>query len=419
MTALTPTIKLIPILEGFHLQYDSKYEKFRPILLKQLLPITELLLQLDNSPSIHDYFDEVCQRFIDANGYSVKGRNMLTSRMAKLKNVVSDSNPKRVMADLSPHDIPRIKRELPKALARQKRSKSQGENIQTYYQLFNRVMVEALNDSFISTPLKLSNPATKKADNTRPFSTDEISSLLQGWPYSLNDEEQARKLVRDAHAYRFWLLPLGLFTGARLNELCQLRVHDIRRDGHGINVMSVNDNGYNKSLKNEQSRREIPICSALVDMGFMAFVEERRAASGNDAQLFAELTFTREHLYSRMASRFFCGHATGKGYIGSRCARASDGALNFKSCRRSFAQRLQASGVSESTIAHLLGHRRNTCEVTQKHYLDKPYSQVLQEAIEQGLKYGAQLSHVKWENYKLLMQAQKGRRPRGRRPKAT
>ena len=44
MTALTPTIKLIPILEGFHLQYDSKYEKFRPILLKQLLPITELLL---------------------------------------------------------------------------------------------------------------------------------------------------------------------------------------------------------------------------------------------------------------------------------------------------------------------------------------------------------------------------------------
>ena len=71
--------------------------------------------------------------------------------------------------------------------------------------------------------------------------------------------------------------------------------------------MSVNDNGYNKSLKNEQSRREIPICSALVDMGFMAFVEERRAASGNDAQLFAELTFTREHLYSRMASRFFCG----------------------------------------------------------------------------------------------------------------
>tara|TARA_Y100000114_G_C11551130_1_gene227217 strand:- start:7 stop:540 length:534 start_codon:yes stop_codon:yes gene_type:complete len=171
MTALTPTIKLIPILEGFHLQYDSKYEKFRPILLKQLLPITELLLQLDNSPSIHDYFDEVCQRFIDANGYSVKGRNMLTSRMAKLKKVVSDSNPKRVMADLSPHDIPRIKRELPKALARQKRSKSQGENIQTYYQLFNRVMVEALNDSFISTPLKLSNPATKKADNTRPFST--------------------------------------------------------------------------------------------------------------------------------------------------------------------------------------------------------------------------------------------------------
>jgi site-specific recombinase XerD len=344
-------------------------------LLKQLLPITELLLQLDNSPSIHDYFDEVCQRFIDANGYSVKGRNMLTSRMAKLKKVVSDSNPKRVMADLSPHDIPRIKRELPKALARQKRSKSQGENIQTYYQLFNRVMVEALNDSFISRPLKLSNPATKKADNTRPFSTDEISSLLQGWPYSLNDEEQARKLVRDAHAYRFWLLPLGLFTGARLNELCQLRVHDIRRDGHGINVMSVNDNGNNKSLKNEQSRREIPICSALVDMGFMAFVEERRAASGNDAQLFAELTFTSEHLYSRMASRFFCGHATGKGYIGSRCARASDGKLSPELC------------TATPSLRRLREHHRAFAGASTQHL--RGYTETLpRQALQPGVAGG-------------------------------
>ncbi|MDL2199271.1 tyrosine-type recombinase/integrase [Halopseudomonas aestusnigri] len=418
MTATVSAKKLVPLLEGFELQYDPKYEKFYPTLLKQLLPVTQLLQQLDSSPTIQSYFDEVCQRFIDANNYSVKGRNMLIARMGKLKKVVSDNDPKRRMAELSPQDIARVKRALPRALAKQKRSKSQGENIQTYYQLFNRVMAEAFNDHFISTQLKLSNPRTKKADNTKPFSTDEICSLLQGWPYQTHTDEQAQALKFDAQSFRFWLLPLGLFTGARLNELCQLRAHDVRPDGHGIHVISINDDGYNKSLKNEQSRREIPICNALTDMGFLEFVQERRDQAGSTALLFAELSFSSEHLYSRVASRFFCGNATGTGYIGAHCERATEGSLNFKSCRRSFAQRLQASGVTDSLISHLLGHRSSAHEVTQRHYLDTPLSASLKAALEQGLQYGVPLSHLKWANYKPLVAAQRGRKKRGRQPKA-
>ncbi|MCQ4005349.1 tyrosine-type recombinase/integrase, partial [Klebsiella pneumoniae] len=91
--------------------------------------------------------------------------------------------------------------------------------------------------------------------------------------------------------YRFWLLPLGLYTGARLNELCQLRVHDVIQDVHGVDLIDINDNGYNKSLKTGPSARQIPICSKLVEMGFLNFVEERRQADGNDALLFNELSF--------------------------------------------------------------------------------------------------------------------------------
>ena len=108
MTATVSAKKLVPLLEGFELQYDPKYEKFYPTLLKQLLPVTQLLQQLDCSPTVHSYFDEVCQRFIDANNYSVKGRNMLIARMGKLKKVVSDNDPKRRMAELSPQDLSRI-----------------------------------------------------------------------------------------------------------------------------------------------------------------------------------------------------------------------------------------------------------------------------------------------------------------------
>lgn len=416
MTATVSAKKLVPLLEGFELQYDPKYEKFYPTLLKQLLPVTQLLQQLDSSPTIHAYFDEVGQRFINTNSYSAKSQKMLFARMDKLKKVVSSNSAKRNMSELTPNDIARIKRELPKALTRQARSSNQSESIQTYYRLFNRVMAEALNDQFITTQLKLSIPATKKkAENTKPFSVDEISSLLQGWPYQQYSEEQARTLACEAHASRFWLLPLGLFTGARLNELCQLRAHDIRRDGYGVWVISINDDGYNKSIKNEQSRREIPICSALINMGFLYYVWERRDQSGSAAQLFPELSFSREHLYSRVASRFFCGNATGRGYIGTHCERAAEGSLNFKSLRRSFAQRLQASGVTDSVISHLLGHRGSTYQVTQKHYLDSPFSESLQETLEQGLRYGVELTHVNWDNYKSLMLAQAGRKKRGRR----
>ena len=153
-------------------------------------------------------------------------------------------------------------------------------------------------------------------------------------------------------------------------------------------------------------------------MGFLEFVQERRDQAGSTAQLFAELSFSSEHLYSRVASRFFCGNATGKGYIGAHCERATEGSLNFKSCRRSFAQRLQASGVTDSLISHLLGHRSSAHEVTQRHYLDTPLSASLKAAMEQGLQYGVPLSHLKWANYKPLVAAQRGRKKRGRQPKA-
>ncbi|KKN60579.1 hypothetical protein LCGC14_0530740 [marine sediment metagenome] len=417
MTAIVSETKLISITEGFHLQYDSKYDKFYPTVLQQMLPITQMLQQLDNSPSIQDYFDEVRQRFIDANGYSAKGKNMLIARMEKLKGVVSGNDPKRVMADLSLQDIPRVKRQLPVALKKQKRSKSQGENFQTYYQLFNRVMAEARNDGFICMELHIKSSKTKSQVQTKPFTVDDLAALFNGWPYSQPTSEQAKKISRDAHPYRFWLLPLGIFTGARLNELCQLRVHDIQRDDNNVNVISINDNGFNKQLKNEQSRRDIPICSALLDMGFLEYVQERSEQSGKNGQLFEELSYSKEHLYSRMPSRFFCGYSTGTGYIGEHCEHAQEGALNFKSCRTIFAQRLQFSGIAEITIAHLLGHRSGTCEVTQKHYLDKPYSVFLKEALEKGLKFGVDYSHLHWQHYKAIIESQQGRSRRGRRPK--
>jgi len=75
----------------------------------------------------------------------------------------------------------------------------------------------------------------------------------------------------------YWLPLLGLLTGAREGELLQLYPEDIYKDDEtGLWVIDINDNG-DKTLKNESSRRKIPIHSTLRKLGFLKFVESRPA----------------------------------------------------------------------------------------------------------------------------------------------
>ncbi len=60
---------------------------------------------------------------------------------------------------------------------------------------------------------------------------------------------------------------LGLFAGARLNELCQLTTADVGRHD-GVETISVLDEDL-KRLKTEASRRIIPIHSKLIELGFI------------------------------------------------------------------------------------------------------------------------------------------------------
>lgn len=338
--------------------------------------------------------------------------------MMKLKLILTAANPSRRVAELGTVDVQTLKDELPMLLKPNSKSGSQGENLYAYYSLFNRMIDEAVGDNLIGKPVKIESCKTKNTAVTKAFLDSNLVSLFNAWPYRQYAANIDRNTVlQNATSYSFWLMPLGLFTGARLNELCQLRAHDVIQDIHGIDLIIINANGFNKSLKNEQSAREIPICSKLIQMGFLDFVEERRQAGGSDAQLFAELVFDEKHLYSRAASRFFCGPVTGTGFIGEHCPVAIDGGFNFKSFRRSFALRLERSGISATTIAHLLGHNNDALEVTVEHYLDKPQSLVLLEQLERGLSYNLSLDHVSWHYFKNLTASQFGRKTRGRKAK--
>jgi integrase len=91
------------------------------------------------------------------------------------------------------------------------------------------------------------------------------------------DEEASRVLraaASEVDPVRRWIPWICAFTGARLSEVCQLRVEDIQQVG---SVWVMRFDAEAGSLKNVNSERTIPIHSALIAGGFLKLVEARGA----------------------------------------------------------------------------------------------------------------------------------------------
>lgn len=73
------------------------------------------------------------------------------------------------------------------------------------------------------------------------------------------------------YPYYYWLPLLGLYTGARLNELCQLSVDDIV-EIEGKHFIHVNLNDSRKKIKRNKPRY-IPIHHDLIEFGFLEYVK--------------------------------------------------------------------------------------------------------------------------------------------------
>ena len=87
------------------------------------------------------------------------------------------------------------------------------------------------------------------------------------------------------YPHRSWCPMIGLYTGARISEICRLHVSDIIEQ-HGIWCFSFQgvpgeedqDEGNRAAPKTEASRRVIPIAQPLLDAGFLTFVQDVKAA---------------------------------------------------------------------------------------------------------------------------------------------
>lgn len=92
------------------------------------------------------------------------------------------------------------------------------------------------------------------------------------WTGCLSEGRRSRPgrlIVKDE---KYWLPLLGLYHGNRLEEFAQLQRADVRQED-GIWFLDINDEG-DKQVKNEQSKRRVPLHPELKRLDFLGYVEK-------------------------------------------------------------------------------------------------------------------------------------------------
>jgi integrase len=170
-----------------------------------------------------------------------------------------------------------------------------------------------------------------------------------GWvPY--NDRELAKLFGSELFSRPIdkplpWVMLIGLYSGLRLNEICQLKVADLRKE-HGVWLFDIKE-GDGQILKTHSATRLVPVHSELVTAGLLKYARGLPA----DGWLFPSLKgIGPDAKRSWYLGQRFTHYRRGLGIERER--------LTFHSLRKNFTSALDRAGVPQADAAALLGHSR-------------------------------------------------------------
>lgn len=156
--------------------------------------------------------------------------------------------------------------------------------------------------SMIDLDLPFSNvkiPKNRSVDQQAAYTNLDIKKLFNSKEYTQGLHKQAS---------HFWVPLIALYTGARLNEICQLSTIDIKQDkASGRWVYDLNENledNPNKSLKKSFHARLVPVHARLIELGFLKYVADQRKKKSK--RLFPDLPYVRAaNKYGDKLQRWF------------------------------------------------------------------------------------------------------------------
>lgn len=186
----------------------------------------------------------------------------------------------------------------------------------------------------------------KRADSKGPYSAEILKAIFASPIFTGHAGQRTKagdRLIKDS---MYWVPLIGLLTGARREEICQLHAKDVY-EVDKVWVFDINDKD-GKHLKNDNSQRRVPVPARLIDLGFIDYVNQQKAKRGK--LLFPDIT------YSKGKDRY--GDAFGRSYNRALATlKLKDGRRDFHSFRHTMIDALRVAGIQEGVMMAITGHK--------------------------------------------------------------
>lgn len=188
---------------------------------------------------------------------------------------------------------------------------------------------------------KTNGSKTKGTDGWEPFEPSEVVTLLDA--ATEKEDHELADLIR-----------LGMYSGARIEELCALKVTDCTDE-----VLKITDS------KTDAGIRRVPLHSELVE------VVKRLKEASKDGYLLSGLTFNKYGDRSNAIGKRFGRLKKSLGFPDKKV---------FHSIRKTVVTLLEDAGVSENLTADIVGHEKP--RITYGLYSGGHSVERMKEAIE-------------------------------------
>jgi len=229
------------------------------------------------------------------------------------------------------------------ALMKEKQAAGTIEKKITYLKAVFNVAVD--NDVITVNPLKGVKPPSGSDKKSRiPFSNEDLHTFFKSEVYTGH-----RPLGGGGEA-AYWIPLLSLYSGARLEELAQLRRQDVQEDKSLGWYLKITDVGEGASVKSESARRSVPIHSELRRFGFMEYIAALKCSP--EGFIFPDLKPDRFEDRGGNYSKWFGRYKRKVGIVDKRKV--------FHSFRHGFMDACRECAVPRELRDVLVGHANQT-----------------------------------------------------------
>ena len=207
-------------------------------------------------------------------------------------------------------------------------------------------------------------------DKRETFTPDELKKIFsQDW-FVTGAGAFTQSGITNWRPHCYWLPLLALTTGARLNELAQLYLDDVRQSESGTWLLDFNldqpdkIDGDDKSLKTVNAERIVPLHDAVIAAGLPEYVAALRKAG--HVRLFPELKRDAVKGYGKPAGSWF-----NERFLGHQLGMVRDGKKTFHSFRHTFITALERLDLQERVMAQIAGHERGKTQSGSRYAKDR------------------------------------------------